>query len=95
MRLLQRRALQILHGDEGAAVLLADVVNRADVRVIQGGRGSGLALESIQRLRVASEFVGQELERDKAMEPRVLRLVDHAHPAAAQLSRRCGSGRGV
>ena len=45
--LLQRGALQILHHDERAAVLLADVVNGADVGMIQRGRGSGLALKAI------------------------------------------------
>ena len=85
MRLLQRGALQILHGDEGAAVLLADVMNGADVGMIQRGRGSSLALEPAQRLPVASQFVRQELQRDEAMEPGVLRFVDHAHAAAAEL----------
>ena len=51
--LLQRDAFQVLHDDEGAAVLLADVVNRADVGVVQRRRGSGLAAEAIQRVRVA------------------------------------------
>ena len=85
MRFFQRAALQILHGDEGAAVLLADVMNGADVGMIQGGRGPSLALESAQRLPVASQIVRQELEGDEAMEPGVLRLVDHAHAAAAEL----------
>ena len=79
------RALQILHGDEGAAVLLADVMNGADVGMIQRGRGASLALEPAQRLPVASQFVRQELERDEATEPGVLRFVNHAHSAAAEL----------
>ena len=83
--LLQRGALQILHGDEGAAVLLADIMNGADVGMIQRGRGSSLALEPAQRLTVAGEFVRQELQRDEAMEPGVLRFVNHAHSAAAKL----------
>src|SRR5437899_10414678 len=82
--LLQCGALQILHDDEGAAVLLADVMNRADVRVIQGGSGPGLAPETVQALRVASEFVRQKLESDRALEPGVLGLVDYTHPAAAR-----------
>ena len=85
MRLLQRGALQILHGDEGAAVLLADVMNGADVGMIQRGGGASLALEPAQRLPVASQIVRQELERDEATEPGVLRFVDHAHAAAAEL----------
>jgi hypothetical protein len=42
-------------------------------------------LESSQRLAIAGQFVGQELQRDEAMEPGVLGFVDHAHAAAAEL----------
>src|SRR5437899_2929020 len=38
-----------------------------------------------ERLRIASNILRQELQRDKAMQAGVLRLVDHTHPAAAQL----------
>ena len=82
---LQRGALQILHGDEGAAVLFADVMNRADVGMIQRRRGPGLALKAVHGLAVPSQFVGHELERDEAMEPRVFRFVDDAHAAATEL----------
>src|ERR1035441_3397989 len=82
--MLQRSSVQELHGDEGAAVLLADVIYRADVWVIQGGSGSRLAPETNHGIRVASEFAGQKLERHKAVQPAVLGLVNHAHPAAAQ-----------
>src|SRR5437762_9088244 len=54
--------------------------------MIQTGRGSGFAPETIQSRGVAREFVGQELESDKAFKPGVLGLVDHAHSSAAQLS---------
>ena len=60
-------------------------MNRADVGMIQPGRGASLAAEPIQRFLVASQFVGQEFERDDAAEPRVLRFVNDAHAAAAKL----------
>ena len=82
---LQRDPVEKLHGDEGLAVLLANVVNGADVGMIQGGSGLGLALEAGQGLRVAGDFLGQKLEGHKTMKPRVFRLIDHAHTAAAQL----------
>jgi hypothetical protein len=81
----QRGSLQILHGDEGAAILLADVVNGADVWMIQRGRGASLALEPAQRLAVVGQVVCQELENYGATEPRVLRSVDHTHSASAKL----------
>src|SRR5437773_11015278 len=59
-------------------------MDRADVRVIQGGSRSGLAAETIRGLRVTSQFAGQKLESDKTVQPGVLSLVDHPHPACAQ-----------
>src|SRR5271157_3495548 len=83
--MLQRQPFQKLHGDKGLPVLLANVINRADVRMVQRRRGLGFALKARQRLRIAGHFLGQELERDKAMQPRVLGLVDDAHAAASKL----------
>jgi len=68
-------------------------MNRADIRVIQGGRGSGLASETVQGLRVASEFVRQKLE-GQAAQACVLSLVNHAHSAAAQLIDNAVMGNG-
>ena len=36
------------------------------------------------RLRISRQFIGQELEGDKAAKLGVLGLVDHTHSAAAQ-----------
>ena len=41
--MLQRRAVEELHDDERAAGMIADVVNGADVRVIQRGSGARFA----------------------------------------------------
>ena len=64
---LQRRALQKLHHDEGLAVLLPDLMNRADIRMVQSRGRLRLALKAGQRLGVMSNFVRQELQRDKAV----------------------------
>ncbi|HEV8523761.1 MAG TPA: hypothetical protein VGQ71_04625 [Terriglobales bacterium] len=45
---LQRLALHQLHSDEGLAVVLADVMNGADVRMVEGGGGRRLALETLR-----------------------------------------------
>jgi hypothetical protein len=60
-------------------------MNRADVRMIQCGRGASLALKPAQRLGVQSQVVSHELERDEAIEPGVFRFVDHTHASAAKL----------
>ena len=66
-------------------VVLANLVDGADVGVIQGGGGTRFAAEAFQRLRVLRDLVGEKLERDKAAELGVLGLVNHTHAAAAEL----------
>ena len=51
--IFQRRALEILHDDERPLVLLADVVDRADVGVVQRRRRLRFAREPAQRLGIA------------------------------------------
>ena len=82
--MFQRLAFQELHGDKRLSILLPDVIDRADVRVIQGGGGLRLALEASQSLSVSGNLLGQELQGDETTEPGILGLEDHTHPAAAQ-----------
>ena len=83
--LLQRHPVQKLHGDEGLPILLPDFMNRANIGMIQCGSSLSFSLEASQRLGVFGYFIGQKLQRDKSVEGYVLSLVDHTHPAAAQL----------
>ena len=54
--------------------MLANFVNRADVRMVERRAGAGFACEAFQSLRVRGNAVGQELERYKAAELGVLGL---------------------
>ncbi len=81
--LLQGLALHQLHDQKGRALVLADVVQRADVRMVQSGSGARFALEAGSRHLAAAQLLGEELQRDGPLEPGVLGLVDDAHPAAA------------
>ena len=83
--MLQRLPFQKFHDDEGLAFVFADVVDRADVGVVEGRSGARLALEPLQGLMILCQFLGQELERHEAAELGVLGLVDHAHAPATQL----------
>ncbi len=65
--------------------MLVNIVNRADVGMIEGGGGLGFALEALQGLMVLGHFFRQELERDEAVELGVLGLVDNTHPTAPKL----------
>jgi len=67
------------------SLVLANVVNGADIRVIQSGGGLRFALEAGQSLRIPGYFIGKEFQRNEAAQPGVFCLVDHAHAAAAEL----------
>src|SRR5271156_2956512 len=82
--MLQRGAVQKLHGDEGFAALIVNLVDGANVGMIQRGGGLGFTLETAKRLRIFRYVVRQELQRDKPAEFYVLSLVNHTHAAATE-----------
>src|SRR5271166_2012589 len=73
---LQSSSIHEFHDDEGAPVLLADVINGADVGMVQSGSSLGLPPEAAQSLRVLSDLVRQKLERYAAVQAGVLGLVN-------------------
>ena len=79
----QRLAFQVLHHQEVDAVLVADIVERADVRMAQARNGLGFAVETLARLRIARKMRGQNLDGDDAVKPRIARPVDLAHASGA------------
>ena len=54
------------HRDKGLALMLSNIVNRADVRMVQGRGRTGLALEPFHRLAVVRNFFWQELKCNAA-----------------------------
>jgi hypothetical protein len=71
-------------GDEEPAVgSLAHLVDRADVGVLQGGGGLGLAGQAEAVLLAGGDAGRQELEGDQALEIEVARLV-HRSPSRAR-----------
>ena len=81
---VERRAVEQLHGDEVCAVVLVDLVDRADVRMIQGRGGARLAEEALERLRIVRAIRRQELQRHCSRQPDVLSFVYDAHTAGAE-----------
>ena len=69
--LAQGLSLDELHGDVDGPVGLTDVVDRQDVRVVQGGGRAGLLLESLPAIGVGGHGLGQDLDRRLAPELRV------------------------
>ena len=82
--MLERGALQKFHGDEGLAVFLADIVDGADVGVIEGRGGLGFPFKTGEGLGIFGNFVGEEFQGDKATKACVFGFVDNAHASAAE-----------
>ncbi len=85
----QGLALQVLHHHErlngAVGIVFADVVDGADVRMIERRGSPRFALEALQGLGVPSQLVGQEFERHPAAQPAVVSRVDHPHTPTAEL----------
>jgi hypothetical protein len=74
-----------LHHEELLSFVFADVVDRADVRMVQRGRGTCLALKTLRRRGILRPLQRQELERHVPAEPDILGAVHDAHAAPAEL----------
>jgi hypothetical protein len=81
----ERLALEKLHGDEGTSFLLVHIVDRADVRMVQGGRGTRFAPHPLHRLAVFRKVFRQELQGNEAVQLVVFGPVDDPHPSDAEL----------
>jgi hypothetical protein len=80
----ERLALEQLHDQKVVSVVLPDVVEGTDVRMVQLRDRSRLALETDAQLFVAGEFGRKDLDRDAAIEARIARAIDLAHSAGAE-----------
>jgi hypothetical protein len=78
--------LEQLHGHVDLALLLAEVVDGDDVRVVEAGGGPRLALEALAQLVVGAKAGGDRLDGDKAVQDGILGLVHDAHGPLAERS---------
>jgi hypothetical protein len=74
-------AFQIPHRDEASPVLLANLVDCTNVRMVQSGGRSSLTPKAFKRLRVLRKVVWKEFQGNETAKFRVLSLVDHSHAA--------------
>ena len=65
--------------------MLANLIDGADVGMIESRGGPRLAAKAFQGLGISGQFVGQEFQRDETPQFGVFSFVDHTHPAAAEL----------
>ena len=80
----QRFAFHKLQHQRADAAAFLDAVDRGDVRMLEGGEGLRLALEPRETVRVGRNGLRENLERDIALEPRVVRSIDLSHAARSQ-----------
>ena len=80
--LAKRLAVQQLHHQEWMARRLTDVVNRANIGMIQRRSRPRLALETLSR-SLRRKSLRQNFDGYVAMQPRVPRAIHLAHPALA------------
>jgi hypothetical protein len=76
-------AVDVAHRLVEHAVVLAGVVERQHVRVIDRRGDARLALEALAQARIVRELRDDQLERHDALECHLRRAVDDTHAAAA------------
>jgi len=80
----QVQSIDEFHDQVIKSARLAEVVDGDDIWVIQCRQGLCLAAEPLGKLNILRAFRGKKLKGDEAVEALLLRLVDHAHTAAAE-----------
>ena len=78
-------AFDQLHDQRAGRSRLFEAVDLCDVRVVERGERLGLALEPRDALGVGGKGVGEDLQGDVAIEPRVAREIHLTHTTFAQL----------
>src|SRR5262249_4243322 len=80
----ERLSVEELHDRERAAVFAAEIVDRENVRVGERRDRARLALEAVERVGVGGDTLGEDLDRDVALQLRVSGAPDFAHAARAE-----------
>src|ERR1700722_169657 len=82
--ILQRLTLQEFHDDEIDAVLVAHIVDDADVCIVQRRDGPGFQLQALDGLGVRGQVLRQNLNGDVSSQAQVFGSIDLAHSTRAQ-----------
>jgi len=75
----------ILKDYEAVIALLPDLVDSADILMIESGGGFGFSQQTLFGALIGRDFCWEEFNRDFPVEPLVLSQVDLAHAAAPEL----------
>src|SRR6185312_10286551 len=80
-----RFSFQKFHYDEALAFMLVNLVNRADVGVVQRGGRPCFPAEAFEGLRIFRKLIREEFQGHITAKLNVLGLVDDTHSAATEL----------
>ena len=80
----QRFAFEMLHDEVIEASIVADVVDAADVRVLQTGDGFRLAIELLAHLGADASDGNHDLDRDRSIEAVIVCAIHLTHAARAE-----------
>src|ERR1700722_10801195 len=83
--LAQVFSLEQFGDNVGHTAFEADIVNRQDVRVVEGGGGSRLLFEAAQMIRIVAGSRPNQLQCDIASQPLVACAKDFAHASRTDL----------
>ena len=79
----QALAFQQFGNQKMGSILRPDIMNRQKIGMAQSSQDLRLLLEAAQPLFLSAEFGGQNLDGDRAVEPRIASAVNLAHAALA------------
>ena len=75
----QRLPFEVLHDEEVDSILLTNVVEGTNVRMVECGHGAGFALEALATLRIRCNVREQDFDRDIATKASVSCSIDFSH----------------
>ena len=79
----QSFTFQKFHDQVVGSILMANIVERANVGMVQGGDGSRFSVESLLGFGVLGQMVGKDFYSDGAVEASVEGAIDLSHAACA------------
>src|SRR6266576_409607 len=82
---LESPAFEQLRHDELLLVVLADLVHRTDVRMIERRGSTRFPQEALERALIFCQFLGQELQSHRSPQNKVFGTVNDSHAAASEL----------
>ena len=82
--LLERAAIEQFQHDVRLPFVLADVVDGADIGVVERRDGARLSLKPFEHVAGADRRRRQKLDRDGPAQAEVFGAIHHAHPARAE-----------